>query len=147
MRPSFSTAASIVESAPWRTSPRSGARADPRPISPARRPCATRGTSAPRTETPPASRRSFRPNRAAPCAADDFAGTFSAIAMTGVQRERPHEIRRDVIAFVASKILGDHHAAFDRRTRIARIVRDELHAMRCFFERGFRARRTGNAGR
>ncbi|MGF6746000.1 hypothetical protein OKW36_001636 [Paraburkholderia sp. MM5482-R1] len=56
----------------------------------------------------------------------------------GVQRKRSHEIGCDVIAFAARQILGDDHAAFDRRARVARIVRDELHAMRRVFERGFR---------
>ena len=55
-----------------------------------------------------------------------------------VQRERPHEIRRDVVAFVARQILRDHHAAFDRRARVARIMRDDFHAMRRSFECGFR---------
>ena len=56
----------------------------------------------------------------------------------GVQRERPHEIRRDVVAFVARKILGDDHAALDRRAGVARIMRDQLHAMRRALEGRFR---------
>lgn len=56
----------------------------------------------------------------------------------GVQRKRTHEIRGDVVAFVARQILRDHHAAFDRRTRIARVVRDQLHPMRRLFKRCLR---------
>ncbi len=47
-----------------------------------------------------------------------------------MQRERPHEIGGDVVAFVTGQELGNHHAAFDRRAGVARIVRGQRDPVR-----------------